>query len=113
MAERVGSLTGEKGMSAKRVAAIAAAMFTMASTTPASAQRYHFDFGVNGGGSYYTKSLSGSDLGATTGGDVGFKPSWLLGTQFTWHVMPRFGLRLNGTYNDGKFEQHISSGTNT
>jgi len=100
-------------MRARKAAAIAAAMFAMAYATPASAQRYKFDFGVNGGGSWYSKSLSGSDVGATSGGDVGFKPSWLVGSQFTFHFMPRLGLRLNGTYNDGQFEQHITSGTNT
>src|SRR3954471_6846704 len=105
-------------MSAKRAAAIAAAMFAMTYATPASAQKYHFDFGVNGGGAMYTPSLSGTDLGATSGGDVGFKPSWLAGAQFTFwalpfHFGPRFGLRLNGAYNDGKFEQHVTSGTNT
>jgi len=100
-----------------RRAAVVAALALPMAALPASAQRYHFDFGVNGGGSWYSNSLSGSDLGATSGGDIGFKPSWLVGTQFTWwsspiHVGPRFGLRLNGTYNDGKLEQHVSSGTN-
>ncbi len=105
-------------MTAKRVAAVAAAMFAMTYASPASAQKYNFDFGVNGGGSWYSKSLSGSDLGATTGGDVGFKPSALLGSQLTFwalplHIGPRYGLRLNGTFSDGKLEQHITSGTNT
>jgi hypothetical protein len=104
-------------MQVLRRAAVVAALALPMAALPASAQRYHFDFGVNGGGSWYTPSLGGSDLGATSGGDVGFKPSWLVGTQFTWwsspiHVGPRFGLRLNGTYNDGKLQQHVTSGTN-
>lgn len=104
-------------MKVLRRAAVVAALALPMAAMPASAQRYHFDFGVNGGGSWYTPSLSGKDLGASSGGDIGFKPSWLVGTQFTWwsspiHVGPRFGLRLNGTYNDGKLQQKVANGKN-
>jgi len=102
-------------MSAKRVVAFAATVFALAvATTPAHAQRYHADFGINGGGSWYSNSLSADELGGTTAGPVRFKPSWLAGTQLTFwglpfHVGPRFGLRLNGTYTDNKFIQKMEN----
>src|SRR5207253_10877727 len=100
-------------MSAKRVVAVAAAAFALAYTSPGHARKYHFDFGGNGGGAWYSNSIGGSDLGATSGGALGFKPGWLVGTQLTWHFSPRFGIRANGAYTDDAFQQRMAGGTNT
>ena len=44
-------------MQVLRRAAVVAALALPMAATPASAQKYHFDFGVDGGYSWYSKSL--------------------------------------------------------
>jgi len=97
-----------------RRAAVVAALALPMAVAPASAQRYHFDVGINGGYSWYSTSLGDDQIGGSTGNSIGFKPSPLVGLQMTWwalplHIGPRFGLRLNGTYSSAEFAQHNES----
>jgi len=103
-------------MKGYKLAACAAAAMLLVSANSTQAQKYAVDFGINGGGSIYTSSLTESHIPNSVG-DLGYKGNWLVGTQLTWwaspfHFGPRFGLRLNGTYTDNEFQQHVSSGTN-
>ena len=58
-----------------RRAAVFAALALPMAVAPASAQKYHFDFGVNAGYSFYTPSLGNDEVGTNaTAGDVKFSP---------------------------------------
>ena len=81
-----------------RAAAIAALVLPLAAA-PVWAQNYRFDLGVNGGVSWYSDALDEDDLFPSTG-DVGFETGWLVGTQATFWLSPRIGIRANGTYTD-------------
>jgi hypothetical protein len=63
----------------------------------ASAQRWAVDWGINGGGSWYTESLQ-DDVAAPEG--ARFKGGWLLGSQLTFWPSGRLGIRANMTYTD-------------
>ncbi|HSJ16214.1 MAG TPA: outer membrane beta-barrel protein, partial [Longimicrobiales bacterium] len=69
---------------------------------PASAQSWKFDWGVNGGYSYFTDFLGSDETGTDEG--VTFEPGWLLGTQLTYWASPRIGIRANGTYSDREID---------
>jgi hypothetical protein len=67
--------------------------------SPASAQRYKVDFGLNGGYSWYSAALGEDETGAANQ-DVRFDQNWLAGSQLTFWFTPRIGLRANMTYTD-------------
>lgn len=83
------------------LAASAVAIVGLFGATPASAQwpDYRFDWGINGGYSYYTGALD-NDRAGTIDQNVKFKAGWLAGSQLTWWAMPWLGIRANGTYTD-------------
>ena len=83
-----------------RAAAVAALLMPLA-VTPATAQNWKWDIGLNGGGSFYTTSLSEEHTGV---GDMRFKPGWLLGGQLTFWMSPSIGLRGNMTYSERPFD---------
>lgn len=100
-----------------KLAAVAAAAMLLAYASPADAQRYSFDFGVNGGYSVYTSSLTSEDIG-TEYGDIKFSNGGLLGSQLTFWGMPRLigsrmGLRANMTVTDRPWVQSTDDATNT
>ena len=82
--------------------ATAAALLGMVAA-PASAQPWRFDFGINGGYSWYSNMLSSDETGVDDQ-DIAFSPNWLLGSQATFWFSPRIGLRANGTYTDTDLE---------
>jgi hypothetical protein len=67
----------------------------------ASAQRWAADWGINGGASWYTESVS-EDWAGPNG--ARFKAGWLLGSQLTFWPGSRFGIRANMTYTDRPFQ---------
>lgn len=81
-----------------RVAA-AAAMLVPLVASPASAQNYKVDFGLNGGYSWYSAALGADETGAEDT-DVRFDAGWLIGSQLGFWFTPRVGLRANMTYAD-------------
>ncbi|HEU5209604.1 MAG TPA: outer membrane beta-barrel protein [Longimicrobiales bacterium] len=102
-----------------RVAAAAALMVPLFVASPASAQHYRVDFGLNGGYSWYSALLGDDELGGEDA-DVRFNANWLLGSQLTFWFTPRIGLRANMTYTDTDlqsddvtFHEHVNlwSGT--
>lgn len=86
-----------------RVAAAAAFVVPLLVASPASAQHYRVDFGINGGYSWYSALLGDDQLGGADA-DVRFSSNWLLGSQLTFWVTPRIGLRANMTYTDTNLE---------
>lgn len=90
------------------LAALTVATVGLIGAVPADAQDYpgwRFDVGVNGGLSGYTAMLDDDHLGEDTE-DIRFESGWLLGSQLTFWVTPRFGIRANGTYT----ERPVASG---
>jgi hypothetical protein len=81
----------------KRVA-LTAALLVPVVAAPASAQNWKFDWGVNGGYSWFSDFLGSDETGVDEG--ITFKPGWVLGTQLTYWASPRIGIRANGTYSD-------------
>ena len=80
-------------------AVAAAALLAPFVAAPASAQHYKVDFGLNGGYSWYSAALGSDETGADNA-DVRFDANWLLGSQLTFWLRPRLGLRANMTYTD-------------
>lgn len=69
-----------------------------------SAQGHRWDLGVNAGGAYWTKLLDGDEAGV--GGEaVKFKPGWLLGSQATFFLTDRIGVRANGAWSYREVQQ--------
>jgi hypothetical protein len=85
-------------------AAVAAAVLAPFAVTPAEAQRYRFDVGVNGGFAWYTESLDEPHVGTLTQ-DARFKPGWILGGQLTFWPADRFGIRANGAWSERPLER--------
>ena len=73
-----------------------AAALTALVAGPVSAQHWRVDLGVNGGYSWYSSLLGDDDAGQ----DVRFDKNWLVGSQLTFWITPRIGLRANGTWTD-------------
>jgi hypothetical protein len=74
---------------------------------PAAAQAWKWDFGVNAGWSKFTASLDEEDTGLpddAPGAEVKWDGSWLVGSQLTYWLRPKLGLRLNGRYADRELE---------
>jgi hypothetical protein len=99
-----------------KLAAVAAAAMLLTVTNPVNAQRYSFDFGVNGGFAGYTSSLTDTHIGSSAG-DIKFSNGYIIGTQLTWWGFPRLlgsraGLRLNGTYSDRPWDQSLDDTEN-
>ncbi len=88
-----------------RVAALGVLMLPLA-TAPAAAQSWKADWNINGGYSHYSSMLRAEDTGLTgaTDTDVRFKAGGLLGSQLTFWLGPKIGLRFNGTYADRPVE---------
>lgn len=80
-------------------AALTAALIAPVVAAPASAQQYKVDFGLNGGYSWYSAALGDDETGVEDA-DVRFNANWLLGSQLTFWVTPKIGLRANMTYTD-------------
>lgn len=83
--------------------ALAAALLPLVAT-PVSAQRWKWDFGVNGGYSWLTNmldedqtGLSGDEIG---GSKIRFDSGWLVGSQLGYWFGPSVGLRANFRYAD-------------
>lgn len=76
---------------------LVAALFISLVPVTASAQRYLVDFGVNGGGSWYSQMLDESEAGFE---GARFRAGWLVGSQLTVWPWSRVGIRANGTYTD-------------
>jgi hypothetical protein len=74
----------------------------LALASPAAAQSYLVDFGINGGLSLYT-SMIGSDEGFN-GGSAKFGTGWLAGSQLTIWPWSRVGLRANFAFADRALE---------
>lgn len=70
---------------------MAAATVVVAFAAPAEAQRYRFDIGVNGGGSWYSTSLDEDHLTADDA-EVRFEAGWIAGGQLTYWVPSIFGM---------------------
>ena len=83
---------------------------------PAEAQSWKWDFGVNGGYSWYTSSLDENETGIQDeqpGAEVHWNDGWLVGSQLTFWLRPKLGLRLNGRYADRTLEgSDIDQATN-
>jgi hypothetical protein len=80
---------------------LAAALLVPVVAAPATAQSWRFDFGVNGGYSWYSNAMSSDETGLTgDNDDVKFEAGPLLGSQLTFWLSPRIGLRANATYAD-------------
>jgi hypothetical protein len=75
---------------------LVAALIGLAPAT-ASAQRWTADFGVNGGWAWYGNMLD-DRVGAWE--DLRFRHGWVVGSQVTFNVTPRLGLRANMNYTD-------------
>ena len=80
-----------------RRVALTAALLVPVVAAPASAQSWKFDWGVNGGYSWFSDMLGEEETG---GESITFEPGYLLGTQLTLWASPRIGIRANGTYSD-------------
>lgn len=88
----------------RALAAFALAGACMAiSAGQADAQDYRFDFGIGGGGAYWTDMLGEDQLGADAEG-VAFKPGWLVGGQATYWPRSRWGIRANLGYTERPLE---------
>jgi hypothetical protein len=84
-----------------RLVLVAALLIGLMPAT-ASAQRWVADFGVNGGGSWYSQLLSGDEIG---GDGARFQAGWLVGSQLTLWPTGRIGLRANMTYTDATLRE--------
>ena len=83
--------------------ALAAALLPLVASSPAAAQRWSWDFGVNGGYSWLTNFLDEEDTGLTDasgGSKIRFSSGWLTGAQLTYWPGSKFGLRANFRYAD-------------
>lgn len=81
--------------------------------TPAAAQSWKWDWGINGGYATYTAILDEEDTGLPDeagSAEVHFKPGFLVGTQLTYWITPKLGLRANGRYADRPLEGSDISG---
>jgi len=79
--------------------AITAALLVPMVAAPAAAQSWRFDFGVNGGYSWFSNAMSSDETGLSgENDDVKFEAAPLLGSQLTFWLSPRIGLRANATY---------------
>jgi hypothetical protein len=79
-----------------RLVLIAALLIGLAPAA-VSAQRWTADFGINGGGSWYSELLDDEWAGPD---GARFKAGWLLGSQLTFWPAERFGLRANMTFTE-------------
>jgi hypothetical protein len=84
-----------------KVAVMGALLLPLA-TVPASAQSWKVDWNVNGGYSHYSTMLNAENTGinSISDNDVKFKNGGLLGSQLTFWLGNKLGLRFNGTYAD-------------
>ncbi len=78
-------------------------LFAAVVAAPAAAQSWKVDWGVNAGWSKFTPALNEDDTGL--GEDVGsrnvfWKSGLMWGSQLTFWLKPKLGLRLNGRYAD-------------
>lgn len=90
-------------------------MFAFIASAPAMAQSWKWDFGVNGGWSHYTSSLDEDETGLadeTPGAEVHWSSGWLVGSQLTFWLSPKLGLRLNGRYADRELDGSEIDNTN-
>ncbi len=89
-------------MTLLRKTAMAAALLPLLAS-PVSAQRWHWDLGINGGYSWLTNML-GEDETLLTDGSGGsrirFEGGWLVGSQLTYWAASRIGFRANFRYSD-------------
>src|SRR5512140_3151289 len=86
-----------------RVATVVALALPMAGA-PLAAQSWRADVGVNGGGSWYSPMLGGSQINNGSG-TVRFRAGWLTGAPRGFWLTPRIGIRANGTYTDRSLKQ--------
>ncbi len=77
-----------------------AAMLLLVSAGSLAAQNWRIDAGGLVGGAWRTASVS-----PATGDDMKFGPRWLVGAQLGARILPRLGVRVNGTYSMDPFEQ--------
>jgi hypothetical protein len=79
--------------------AATAALFAATLAAPASGQFWRADFGVNAGYSWYSNMLT-DDVAGVGDQNVSFDSNWLLGSQLTFWLSPRIGLRANASWTD-------------
>ena len=87
-------------MSHMRRLALSAVMLLLIAA-PLSAQRWKWDFGINGGWSKMTDFLGADETGLQedmAGAKLRFSSGGLLGTQLGYWFGPKFGLRANARY---------------
>ncbi len=83
------------------LAALALTVAGLVGATPLEAQDwpdYRVDLGINAGGTWYTASLDDEHL--TTDDNARLEPGWLFGTQLTFWLTDRLGIRANGAYTE-------------
>ncbi|MEN8374145.1 MAG: hypothetical protein ABFS34_01715 [Gemmatimonadota bacterium] len=86
--------------------AAAVALGLMLGVSEGAAQSWLFDLGVNGGGTFFTKSLTdGDELTLSEDAESGFAAGWLLGAQATVWPSPRFGIRANGAFTERSLQR--------
>lgn len=81
-------------------AALTATAVLALGAADADAQRYRFDVGVNGGGSWFSTMLDEDHLGSATDQNIRYEPGWLVGGQAGFWFTPRIGLRANLAYTE-------------
>jgi hypothetical protein len=72
-------------------------------SAPALAQSWKWDWGINAGYAWYSSALDEDDTGLPDeagGAEVHWKKGFIYGTQLTFNIKPKLGLRLNGRYAD-------------
>jgi len=82
-------------------AASLTALLALGAAAPATAQRWKWDIGINGGYSWFTKMLDSDQTGLSEdipGSEIFFDHGPLFGLQVTYWAAPRVALRLNGRY---------------
>lgn len=77
-----------------------AAMLLLLGAGSVAGQSWRFDAGGLVGGAWRTASVS-----PATGDAMKFGPNWLVGAQLGARILPRVGVRANGTYSMDPFKQ--------
>lgn len=98
---------GKENMRALHRGLLIVPLFAAFATAPAMAQSWKWDWGVNLGWSRYTASLDEEDTGLPDeagGAEVHWDEGLIYGTQLTFWLRPKLGLRFNGRYSDRALE---------
>jgi len=102
-----------RSMSLHHRVAFTAALLLPVLATPAAAQRWRADLGVNGGYTWFSNALGSKQSGLTDNGDVKFQTGPTVGSQLTLWLTPRIGFRVNAAYADRDLVDSNGSGRTT